>query len=277
MDMEPLDLLSLDREKGPSAEDIMEMLRTTTNDTATFRTINLYFSPPPGTEYIRRLIERRPQMFSVKIDKVTLVDPQKKEALHRLVREFARELVRAPLTRRQIKPDEACEPVSRAASIALQARPHDIARILMNIAKNTLRKAGKVRKGSYPANMPLVIACLVDCIVTTERKKGGAKRFENTFGPLIYQMIFQRWVLGLIPGSQFLANLLLTWEDSGYFQAKHIEECKKPLWLLIAYAKADGAGVPDSPDKEKAAGWYRIVKRAGLHSWSGGDLSKADG
>jgi len=200
-------------------------------------------------------------MFSVNIDKVTLVDPQKKEALNRLVREFARELVRAPLTKRQIKPDEAYEPVSCAARLALQARPHDVARILLNIAKNTLRKTGKVRKGTYPANMPLVIACLVDCIVTNERKKGNSKRFENTLGPLIYQIIFQRWVLGSIPGSQFLANLLLTWEHSGYFQPKHIEECKKPLWLLIAYAKADGAGVPDSPDKEKVAGWYRIVKR----------------
>lgn len=242
-------------ENGPTEEQIVEMLRTTENDTATFREINNYFHPPPGTEYVRRMIESRPQTFNVNIDKVSLRDPQKKEALNRLVRE----LVRRPLTKKQIKPDEACEPVACAARFALRASPQDVAKILTNVAKNTLRKTGAVRNGTYPANMPLVIACLVDCIVTNERKKGISKRFENCFSPLIYQMIFQRWVLGSIPGSQFLANLLVTWERSGYFQVKHIEECKKPLWLLVAYAKADG--VPDSPDKDKCAGWYRVVKR----------------
>jgi len=250
-----VELQPLDLENGPSEEDIVKMLRTTENDAATFRQISNYFTPPPGTEYVRRLIEMRPQMFSVNIDKVSLRDPHKKEALNRLVRE----LVRAPLTKRLIKADEAREPVSCAARLALQACPQDVAKILMNVSKNTLRKTGKVRKGTYPANMPLVIACLVDCIVTHERKTGVSKRFENTLSPLIYQVIFQRWVLGSLPGSQFLANLLVTWERSGYFQAKHIEECKKPLWLLVAYAKADG--VSDSPDKEKTAGWYKIVKR----------------
>jgi len=242
-------------ETGPTEEEIVEMLRTTESDTASFRQINLYFHSPPGTEHIRRVVESRPQSFSVHVDKVTLRDPAKKEALNRLVRE----LVRPPLSRKQIKPDEACEPVACAAVFALRACPQDVAKILMNVAKNTLRKTADVRKGTYPANMPLVIACLVDCIVTNERKQGVSKRFENCFSPLIYQMIFQRWVLGSIPGSQFLANLLVTWERSGYFQAKHIEECKKPLWLLVAYAKADG--VPDSPDKENRAGWYKVVRR----------------
>jgi len=250
MDLPPLDL-----ENGPSEEEIVAMLRTTSNDSATFRQINLYFHPPPGTEYVRRVVESRPQVFAVVVDQVTLRDPQKREALNRLVRE----LVRAPLTKRLVKPDEACEPISCAARYALQASPMDVAKILTNVARNTLRRTGKVRKGTYPANMPLVIACLVDCIVTNERKKGLSKRFEEAFSPLIYQMIFQRWVLGSIPGSQFLTNLLVTWERSGYFHAKHIEECKKPLWLLVAYARSDG--VPDSPDKENGTGWYKIVKR----------------
>merc|ERR1712019_202615 len=105
---------------------------------------------------------------------------------------------------------------------------------------------------------PLVLACLVDRIIMGERAKGYWNKFRNTLGLLLFQMIFKRWQLGTVPGSQFLANLLITWERSGFFQGKHLEPCKRPLRLLVAYARSNG--VADS-DKDLGVGWYKIIQR----------------
>lgn len=65
--------------------------------------------------------------------------------------------------------------------------------------------------------------------------------------------------MGLVHGSQFLANLLLAWERGGFFQSKHLDKCRDKLWLLLAYARKDG--VPDAPEKDEGRGWYKVVAR----------------
>jgi len=132
-------------------------------------------------------------------------------------------------------------------------------RIFEQVARSTLKKVNKVMPGRYPANMPVVAACIVDRIVLLERQRGKARSLELALSPALYTIIFQRWTLGIVPGSQFLANVLLSWERQGYFKTKHIQQCKKKLLLLVAYAKADG--VPDGPDKQQGTGWYRAISR----------------
>merc|ERR1740139_1783595 len=83
---------------------------------------------------------------------------------------------------------------------------------------------------------------------------------EHALGPALYTIIFQRWTLGTVLGSQFLANLLLMWERLGYFKPRHLSMCKKRLLLLTAYAKSDG--VPDGEAKERKTGWYKIADHA---------------
>jgi len=101
---------------------------------------------------------------------------------------------------------------------------------------------------------------VIDRMVMSERRTGGVPRFENALGPQIYNLIFQKWILGNVPGSQFLANLLLMWERLGYFEQKHLEPCKKPLLLILAYAPLDG--VVDSPHKDNGTGWYKVIQRS---------------
>ncbi|CAK0897814.1 unnamed protein product [Prorocentrum cordatum] len=96
--------------------------------------------------------------------------------------------------------------------------------------------------------MPLVLACLIDKIVTKEREKALSRKFENAFGPLLYRLIFHKWTLGRVPGSNFLANILLSWSHRGLFKQKQLDECTRPLMLLTAYARSDG--VPDGEDKD---------------------------
>merc|ERR1712211_171692 len=90
-------------------------------------------------------------------------------------------------------------------------------------------------------------------------RKGSLGRLENALSAYVHKMIFRRWVLGVVPGSQFLANLLIAWEHLGYFKVKHLEQPMKSMYLLVSYARSDG--VPDRPTKDKGTGWYRLVQR----------------
>merc|ERR1712093_785215 len=88
---------------------------------------------------------------------------------------------------------------------------------------------------------------------------GKGRKFEEKLGNIIHSLIFQGWVMGNTPGSQFLTNVLLTWSRLGYFEPRQLEKCKKSLMLLIQYASVEG--VPDAPDKPRGTGWYAVVKR----------------
>lgn len=203
---------------------------------------------------MRSTVEKHPELLAVNAGSVTLSDPRKDES----IRELAKELVKTPLCRRKINPDEA-EPVIReAARLAGLSRPENVAEVLLYVAKKTLRKLGSVKRGKHPANMPLVVACIVDRVIASERRKGTGQKFEKVLGPYLKSMIFERWALGMVPGSQFLANILIMWERLGYFKGKQLDACKKPLMVLLAYARREG--VPD-PDKEKGAGWYKVIHR----------------
>eukprot|EP00933_Yihiella_yeosuensis_P052153 TRINITY_DN50166_c0_g1_i1.p1 TRINITY_DN50166_c0_g1~~TRINITY_DN50166_c0_g1_i1.p1 ORF type:complete len:797 (+),score=153.88 TRINITY_DN50166_c0_g1_i1:66-2456(+) len=239
----------------PTVEEIAEVLGQTEAESATYSQICKKFKPKAASQHVRRIVEANSNRFTVLGDKVTLRDPQKKEALQCLIKE----LVRTPLQRAEVNPEEACEAIWCAAHFALQASPADVCKVLLTVARTTLRKKGKVEKGMYPAAMPLAVACIIDRVVLVERQQGLNRRFENSFSPHLHSMIFHKWTMGAVHGSQFLANLLLTWDKLGFFQAKHIEQCKKSLFLLIAYARFDG--VPDPPDKELGTGWYKVVKR----------------
>lgn len=242
--------------EAPSAEEIASFLRARPKETALFKNINAHFGGS-RREGIRRVVEADPLRFIVAADKVTLrEDPAKKDNLNK----FCLQLVRSHLTRKRIQPDDqVMDAVEKAALLALQSPPSGVARVLDMIAKATLRRPAKVSSGRYPANMPLVIACIVDRIVTLERRAGKSRNFESTLTQTIYRSIFQRWNLGTVPGSQFLGNILLTWERQGYFKSKYLDECKKKVLLLVAYARLDG--VPDGVDKERGTGWYRLVQR----------------
>jgi hypothetical protein len=103
------------------------------------------------------------------------------------------------------------------------------------------------------------MACIIDRVVMLERQRGHRRgKFEREFGPSIHKLIFRRWALGVVPGSNFLANLLMAWERLGYFKG-HLDKPKKALWLLVAYATVEG--VPDPEGKDTQTGWYRLVKR----------------
>lgn len=241
-----------DRDATP--DEIANFLRSQPDDSATFRRICAHFAMPAASDSMRTTIIGRPALFAVAGDMVSLKDPQRKEALSSLVQK----LVSRPLTQKRIKPDEACGTVHAAAKFALQAYPDDVVRVLVEISKYILRRTAAAVKGHYPANMPLVIMCLVDQIVMLERQQRRPPKFEQALGPIVHSLIFQRWVLGVVPGSQFLANLLITWQRLGYFKEEHLEQPRKTLWLLLAYAPS--TGIPD-PDREKGVGWYRIVQR----------------
>eukprot|EP00913_Durusdinium_trenchii_P032738 g30646.t1 len=93
---------------------------------------------------------------------------------------------------------------------------------------------------------------------------------EKALGPNLHSILLGRWQLGRVRGSQFLANLFLTWERLGYFQERHLEECKKHLLVLLAFVRPEGVPDaktrssilrPDPPDKDEGAGWYKVVAR----------------
>jgi len=260
---EPMDLLPELKlpllPSEPSAEEIVEFLRTQDDDSSRIRKVCSHFQPPATSEYVRRAAESKPGLLDIVGDRIMLRDPKKKESLQALVRE----LVRKPLTRKRISPEQAREPIWRAASFAFEAYPDDVKSVLLEVSKNVLRRTGPAPKGKYPANMPLVLACLIDCIVRLERQRleqvgSGKPRFATVLGPVLHQIVFSRWVAGVIPGSQFLVNLLLTWDQLEYFKPQDLAEPRKSLWLLLAYARKEGVA---EKDRDDGVGWYRIVAR----------------
>jgi len=238
----------------PGAEQVADALRTTEGDFASFKKLCTLFEPPALKEHLRRIAEGDPDLFTVVGDRVSLRDPSRGPAL----RGFVKCLIQTPMMRKVIRPDEVHEILNDAVDCAMDAVPLEVAKVLMKVSSKTLRSVGKVSKGSHPANMPLVLACLIDKIVTKEREKALSRKFENAFGPLLYRLIFHKWTLGRVPGSNFLANILLSWSHRGLFKQKQLDECTRPLMLLTAYARSDG--VPDGEDKENGAGWYKIVR-----------------
>eukprot|EP00930_Biecheleria_cincta_P040440 TRINITY_DN27711_c0_g1_i1.p1 TRINITY_DN27711_c0_g1~~TRINITY_DN27711_c0_g1_i1.p1 ORF type:complete len:802 (+),score=189.53 TRINITY_DN27711_c0_g1_i1:3-2408(+) len=240
--------------KGRTAQEVADFLRLQEAEAATFRQICAYFSPAPTRDEIQRLVEANEEIFFVEGDKVTLRDPRMKEAR----RGMEKELARPALQRSEIKAEEACEALWCAAHLALQASAKEVCILFETIAKKTLKKKMKPEKNMYPANMPLALACIIDRIVVLERRAGRGARLERALSPCLPK-IFGRWIMGLVHGSQFLANLLLAWERSGWFQTKHLDKCREKLWLLVAYARSDG--VPDAPEKDEGRGWYKVVSR----------------
>lgn len=235
-------------------------------DAATYQELGAHFR---GSEAVRRAVEAGSELFAVEGDRVVLRDPLKKEALAKFTKEFGRK----KFSRRSMEPDDALLHVHKAAELALQAYPSDVVGVLKEISKNTLRRPGLGAKGLFSAFMPLVLACLVDRIVLLERQRNESRRFENALGPVVHTIIFKRWVLGVVRGSQFLANLLLTWQRSSYFKTKHLVEPTRAMWLLIGYAGADG--VADAQGKDAGTGWYKLVQREAFTPEASAICSKA--
>eukprot|EP00927_Polykrikos_kofoidii_P067430 TRINITY_DN62922_c0_g1_i1.p1 TRINITY_DN62922_c0_g1~~TRINITY_DN62922_c0_g1_i1.p1 ORF type:complete len:703 (-),score=111.09 TRINITY_DN62922_c0_g1_i1:49-2157(-) len=239
-------------DRAITVNDVVDFLRTQDGDAATYRKLGLHFR---NSESVRGVVEMTPTMFNVRGDRVFLKDQQKKDMLAH----FAKELCHRVFTKRRIRADEALEAIHKAANVALQAYPEDVSRLLKELSRCVLRRPGIVGKGRYSASMPLALACMVDRIVMLERQRAGPPKFENALGPVVHKIIFRRWVLGVTPGSNFLANLLLVWERLGYFKAKHLQEPIKTMWLLVAYGRADG--VADGSEKDPSTNWYRVVAR----------------
>lgn len=240
--------------KQTTEDEVCDFLRQHKDDTASVKNIVDRFAPYLDAVRLSQMVRARAGLFTETAGRVRLHDPHKKEAMKLLAREF----VRKPLTCKKIKPEEACEVVWCAAHFAKQTYPNQLVSVFKTISRQVLRKTGPVHRGKYPANFPLVFACLVDRLVMMERRSGDPPKFESALAPVIFSLIFQRWVLGVVPGSHFLSNLLFTWDRLGYFGRDHLEKPRKSLWLLLAYARSDG--VPD-PEKEEGSGWYKVVRR----------------
>jgi hypothetical protein len=236
-----------------SVEDVAAFLRKQPDDSATYRNLGLYFR---ASEVVRRHVETNPLLFTMVGDRVKLSDPHKKEALKKL----SLVLTAKPYYRKHILPEQVHEHVHNAAQLAFSSNPAEVRKLLLEVSRLILKKPGMKAHGLYAANMPLVLACLVDRVVMLERAaKGKSRVFANALGPMIHKLIFKKWTLGVVQGSQFLSNLLLTWERMGCFQPKHLEEPLKAVWLLAAYGGADG--VADEPQKSDVTGWYKLVQR----------------
>jgi len=159
-----------------------------------------------------------------------------------------------------ISPAKAAETVPRLVQFAMQANAMDVALQLLALKQVILRRqTGDTPFGMLSSNTPVLLACLVDQIVLEERRKGNKRNFEEKLGSIIHSLIFSGWIMGNVPGSQFLTNVLLTWCRLGYFEPHQLEKCKRSLMLLVQYAPIEG--VPDAPSKPKGTGWYAIVKR----------------
>lgn len=236
-------------------DEIVQFLRQQEADSATYRQLAMHFRK---SEDVRKKVESMPGKFVIDGDRVTLSDPRRKQALA----EFAKEIDKKAFHSAKIVPEKVVEHIYKAAQLALEAYPADIVRVLHELCRNIQRKAaaaGPASKTKFSASMPIALACLVDRIVMLERRQGGPAKFENTLSARLTSMIFKRWTLGVVPGSEFLTNLLFTWEQLGYFKAKHLTQCGKPMALLLAYARSDG--VPDKHGKITGTGWYGVVRR----------------
>lgn len=226
--------------------------------------------PQTSSEAVRAAVHQNRELFEVAGEFVTLRPPSAFSTSVRkdLVRIFAS----AHFHRARVLPAEVGELIKQAVSLCAKANPQEVFKVMLAVQQKTERRPDKqpTREG-FPANMLLVLACIIDQTVLVERLRGRAgseegqlrgpvESFEEFIGSKLGLLIFDRWVLGVIPGSQFLANLVLMWERCNWFKPSFLQQCKKPLGLLIAYA-SPWSGVEDDPDKSQCSGWYQLVQR----------------
>jgi hypothetical protein len=208
---------------------------------------------------LRTIVESDKGSFSVfnKGQNVRLID----EASRKVMSEFRKLLMKAGRGPGLVSPATAAATVPKLVKYALQANAMDVALQLLALKQVILRRQkGATPFGMLSSNTPLLLACLVDQIIVEERRQGDNRSFEMKLGSIIHSLIFQGWVMGNTPGSQFLTNVLLTWGRLGYFEPQQLQKCKESLMLLVQYAPIEG--VPDAPDKPRGTGWYAVVKRA---------------
>lgn len=212
-----------------------------------------------GEETLRILLENDKDFQVVGEHEVEHVDPKERQAYE----DFADHMTNRDdlrFTSFRCDPDKEYDFVHKAATLALKVRPDDVLFVLHQVKKCTMKRPGRTPSGKYPANMPLVLACIVDRIMYLTRKQGKSKArpWALTLGHGLFRTLFDGWVLGVVEGSQFLANMIMTWDRLCYFKREYIRECQDPFWLLIMYSKKEG--VPDA-DKNESKGWYKIVMR----------------
>ncbi|CAJ1368355.1 unnamed protein product [Effrenium voratum] len=220
-----------------SAQEIADFIRSLEKDSASFRHLRVGLRPC-DMEQLREAVAAHPELFSVEDDIVTLKDTQRKEALFEC--------------------DKAMDAIWSAAHFALKATPAEVIKVFQTVSSAVLRKKDKVPKGWYPANMTLALACIIDRAVYLARRD-QLSVLEKALGPHLHDILLSRWQIGRVRGSQFLANLILTWERLGYFQDQDLEPCKQQLLVLLAFARPEG--VPDPPHKDDGTGWYKVVAR----------------
>jgi len=212
-----------------------------------------------GEDHLKALLENDKDFQIIGDNEVEHVDAAERQAYDEFVDYMtARDDLR--FTSFRCDPEKEYDFVHRAARLALKVRPDDVLYVLRQVRKRTMKRPGRTPIGKYPANMPLVLACIVDRIMYLVRKQGQKRicPWALTLGRGAHPVLFDGWVLGLVEGSQFLANMIITWERLCYFKREYIRECQEPFWLLIRYAKKEG--VPDA-DKNESKGWYKIVAR----------------
>mmetsp|Transcript_33297 Transcript_33297/g.79851 ORF Transcript_33297/g.79851 Transcript_33297/m.79851 type:complete len:717 (-) Transcript_33297:17-2167(-) len=236
-----------------SAQEIADFIRSLEKDSASFRHLRVGLRPC-DMEQLREAVAAHPELFSVEDDIVTLKDTQRKEALTSLIKQ----LVTAEMQRSEIAPQKAMDAIWSAAHFALKATPAEVIKVFQTVSSAVLRKKDKVPKGWYPANMTLALACIIDRAVYLARRD-QLSVLEKALGPHLHDILLSRWQIGRVRGSQFLANLILTWERLGYFQDQDLEPCKQQLLVLLAFARPEG--VPDPPHKDDGTGWYKVVAR----------------
>lgn len=244
----------------PSVEDLAQELSGKVNNSSKMEDLCLCFRPPPKASQVREVLLKNPAMFSIgqsggdSQTLITLIDPDKAQALKKVSDVLHTE----PFSKPTIDPGEAGPLILRAAEFALSANPVTLVDLMRKIAGNTLQKISEVLPGKYPANMPIVLACFVDALVRFERSLVPKRdSIEVALGPVLHETIFKAWKMGNVPGTQFLANLLIRWHGLEYFAfGKCLDKPRESMWLLISYAGKDG--VPDK-DKEDNKGWYGVL------------------
>lgn len=230
---------------------------------APLRVIQSRFTPNPDQDALRAMLKSQPAVFHVDpVDVVVLKDPGLKGTISGLMKE----LCRKPLSKERIDPKEPGigDHIFAAANYAMLSNPQEVANLLVHLSNHVLRAPRKVTPGKYPANMPLVLACLLDRIVYLERRQGDGSDLERALAPVVHQVVFARWTIGVVPGSQFLCNLLLAWCRLGYFGEEHLKKPRAAVWLLLCYAdQGEGSPGVEDADRDAGEGWYRFVRRDG--------------
>jgi len=167
-----------------------------------------------------------------------------------------------------LDPEVCCSHIWSAADKALRVDVEELLNLLKYAAENTPRSAkpSRHKEGKFPANFPLAMACLFDQIVVRERQAGRGNVVEQALGRQLHDLIFKHWVMGFVPGSKFLMNLLVLWESSGFFEDEYLQSHRAALLPLAVGPGADG--VPDPPHKDQCTGWYRVIQRSGINGTS---------